>query len=153
MNFDKARKHLKQGSLITRRVWEDKGIFVFSIQKNKANTEHLKQVMPAEIVRSLAPGYCVEETLFMRTARGGLIPGWKPTSHMREENDWVVHRHADYKRPTCATESRPGRQQQIVTSDYKPGVNQRYKTDEWSVGDLWSALRTAIAPDRSLGGD
>ena len=85
MNFGLALEAAKQGSKITRRGWNGKGMYVFLADAVEFHTDADLSEYWGNV-----DGVCVLPVLVLRTAKGDLQPGWLASQTDMLADDWEV---------------------------------------------------------------
>ena len=88
MKFTSAITELENGSLITRDVWREKGVFIWLKPATIIREEWCKDPILLQICRDNGGTISALPTICMRTEDNEVLTGWVPSAGDILANDW-----------------------------------------------------------------
>lgn len=99
MNFGKAIEHVKNGSLVTRRGWNGKGMFIFMRPEDTLAADFIVnkvKSLPESFKKWVAKHYKENDEikfnayLCMKAADGTIVNGWLASQTDILAEDWEI---------------------------------------------------------------
>lgn len=89
-NFGMAIHLLKEGERVTRKIWNNKGIFIYLVRGTSIPKRNLRNEAALQIADSPLETVQINSHIDMKAADGSVVIGWLASQTDMLTEDWIL---------------------------------------------------------------